>query len=42
MKGLELSQRFFDEVGFPAIREHLPECVPHIAAGLSGGSQSHD
>jgi len=41
VKGLELSQRFFEEVGFPAIREHLPECVPHIAAGLSGGSQSH-
>ena len=41
MKGLELSQRFFEEVGFPAIREHLPECVSHITVGLSGGSQSH-
>jgi hypothetical protein len=41
VKGLELSQRFFEEVGFPAIREHLPECVPHMAAGLSGGSQCH-
>ena len=41
MKGLELSQRFFEEVGFPAIREHLPECVSHITVGLSGGAQSH-
>jgi hypothetical protein len=41
VKGLELGQRFFEEVGFPAIREHLPECVSHITVGLSGGSQSH-
>ena len=41
MKGLELCQRFFWEVGIPAIKYNLPECVPHLAAGLSGGSQCH-
>ena len=41
MKGLELCRRFFWEVGFPAIKNNLPECVPYLATGLSGGSQCH-
>jgi hypothetical protein len=41
MKGLELCQRFFWEVGLPAIKHNLPECMPRLAAGLSAGSQCH-
>lgn len=41
MKGLELSQRFFEEVVFPKIKVKLPECLPYMAAGMSGGSQCH-
>lgn len=36
MKGLELSRRYFDEVGLPMIRESFPEAESRIAAGLVG------
>ncbi len=36
MKGLELSKRYYYEVGRPAIEERFPELMPHIAAGLCG------
>lgn len=41
MQGLELCRRFFFEVGLPEIQKQLPELLPHLAAGLSGGSQCH-
>ena len=41
MKGFELCRRFFREVGLPAIDKSLPEIIRRLAAGLSGGSQSH-
>ena len=41
MKGFELCQTFFEEIGLPAIEQSLSECVPRLAVGLSGGSQSH-
>ena len=41
MKGFELCQKFFEEIGLPAIEQSLSECVPRLAVGLSGGSQSH-
>ncbi len=41
MQGLELSRRYFDEAGLPLIKEHLPDVLPHLAAGLAGGSQAH-
>jgi len=37
MKGLEISELFFYEFGLPAIKEHFPEIVDHISAGLIGG-----
>ena len=36
MKGLELSERYYYEVGRPAIEERCPEVLPMIAAGLVG------
>ena len=41
MKGFDLCQTYFRQVGFPAIERNLPECIPRLAVGLSGGSQSH-
>ena len=41
MKGLELCQDFFETIGLPTIKEKVPECLPYIAAGMSGGSQCH-
>lgn len=41
MKGFDLCQRFFWEVGHPVLERELPECIPHLAVGLVGGSQSH-
>lgn len=41
MKGLELAERFFREAAYPLLQAELPECLPHIAAGLGGGSQCH-
>jgi hypothetical protein len=41
MKGLELCRRFFFEVGLPAIRTGLPECLPYLAAGPVAGSHCY-
>ena len=41
MKGFELCQKFFEEIGLPAIEQSLSECIPRLAVGLSKGSQSH-
>ena len=41
MKGFELSERFFREIGLPTIEQRLPGCVPRLAVGVSGGSQAH-
>ena len=41
MKGFELSERFFREIGLPAIEQRLPRCVPRLAVGVGGGSQAH-
>ena len=41
MKGFELSERFFQEIGLPAIEQQLPECVPRLAVGVGLGSQAH-
>jgi len=37
LKGLEISELFFNEFGLPAIKEHFPEIVECISAGLIGG-----
>ncbi len=53
MKGLELSKRFYEEVGKPALEQNLPHLLPYIAVGLAGSgseccgyddelSQDHD
>ena len=36
MKGLDLAEIFFDRFGLPAIKEHFPEMVDRISAGLIG------
>lgn len=36
MKGLELSEKYFLEIGLPAIEEKCPEILPRLAAGLVG------
>ena len=36
MKGLGVAEKFFDRFGLPAIREHFPEMVGRISAGLIG------
>ena len=36
MKGLELSQKYFEEYGLPMLREQFPEWTDRIAAGLIG------
>ncbi len=36
MRGLELSREYFFQVGLPAINEHCPEVLPHMATGLVG------
>lgn len=41
MKGFELCEKYFWNLGFPAIEKKLPESIPHLAVGLTGGSQSH-
>lgn len=41
MRGFELSERFFREIGLPAIEQQLPECVPGLAVGVGLGSQAH-
>jgi hypothetical protein len=34
MKGLELSERYFFDCGLPLLREHCPDLVGRVAAGL--------
>lgn len=42
MKGLELSRKFYNEVGKPMLKERFPHLLPYIAAGLTGsGSQCY-
>ncbi|GIO59839.1 hypothetical protein [Paenibacillus cineris] len=41
MKGLDLCKQFFFDVGFPKIKEEIPEVLPYLAVGLGGGSQCH-
>ena len=36
MTGLELSKRYYYEVGRPAIEKNMPEALPCLAAGLAG------
>ena len=36
MKGLELSERYYFEVGCPSLKEHFPELFLRAAAGLAG------
>ena len=36
MKGLDLAELFFNRFGLPAIKEHFPEVVVRISAGLVG------
>ena len=36
MKGLELSEGYYREVGRPAIEKQFPELMPRLAAGLAG------
>ena len=36
MTGLELSRRYYEEIGRPALEKHFPEYMPRIAAGLVG------
>ena len=36
MKGLELAERYYREVGRPQIEKDLPEVLPMLAAGLAG------
>ncbi len=37
MNGLELSKRFYKEVGEPMLSEQFPEVLPYLAVGLLGG-----
>lgn len=41
MKGFELSEKFFREVGLPVIERGLPRCVRRLAVGVGLGSQAH-
>ena len=41
MKGFDLSEKFYREVGLPVIERRLPQCVPRLAVGVAGGSQAH-
>jgi hypothetical protein len=36
VKGLDLAERFFDEYGLPALKEHYPNWVDRVSAGLIG------
>lgn len=42
MKGLELSKRFYEEVGKPVLEQNFPHLLPYIAIGLAGsGSECY-
>lgn len=36
MKGMELCEAYFREVGYPALREETPELLPYLTVGLVG------
>ena len=36
MKGLEISEAYFNEFGMPMLQERFPELLVHVAAGLFG------
>ena len=36
MKGLELSRLYYEQIGRPALEEHIPELLPQMAMGLAG------
>ena len=36
MKGLELCEKYFREVGYPALKDCFPELLPEITVGLVG------
>ncbi len=36
MKGLELSERFYEQYGKPMLEEQFPTLMPHLAVGLFG------
>ena len=36
MKGMELCEKYFQEVGYPALKEHFPELLPKMTVGLVG------
>jgi len=36
LKGLELAEKYYFEIGRPAIEKELPEALPFLAAGLCG------
>ena len=36
MKGLEISQAYFQQFGMPMLEESFPDLLPHVAAGLFG------
>ena len=36
MRGMEISRAYFEEFGYPMLKEQFPEVMPYLAAGLSG------
>ena len=36
LRGLELCQRYYEEIGRPAFEARIPELIPRMAAGLCG------
>ena len=36
MKGIELSRRFFEEMGMPMLEEKFPDVLPYLAIGIVG------
>ena len=36
MKGLELCEKFFQKVGYPALKTQFPELLPKMTVGLVG------
>ena len=37
MKGIELSERFFNEFGRPMLEKEFPDALPFLACGIAGG-----
>ena len=36
MRGMEISRAYFEEFGYPMLKEQFPEVMPYLAAGLFG------